>query len=166
MVNPLDSPVPDQSLIALLDETELMVAAAIAMCDGQLPESELAGLMEQSAERVASALAVLRDLGLVEDRPDGVVVVRHALVGASVQAACRPEDRRRLHAAVASAFDRNAADAAFVLDHIEASGAPDLALKGLQLCLYRCRSCLLVGEVSDALTFLNRGERLIRLMQT
>ena len=162
MVNP---PLPDESLIALLDETELMVATAIAMCDGQVPESGLAALIENSADRVTSALSVLRDLGLVEDRPDGTVVVRHALVGASVQAACPPEDRKRLHAAVAAAFDRTPTDAAFVLDHIEAAGDPALALRGLQLCLYLCRSCLLVGEVSDALTFLNRGDRLIRLMQ-
>lgn len=160
MVNPVP---PEDSLIAILDETELLVATALAVCDGLLPQADLASVVHQSVEGVAAALAVLRDLGLVNERSDGSVVIGHALLGARLQAACPPEDKQRIHSAVAEVFDRNGADAAFVLDHLEASGDRGSALRGIQLCLARCRACLLVGEVVDAATFLDRADRFIRI---
>lgn len=148
----------------MLDDAELLVAAAVALADGMLGPDELAVVLHQSVREVRKVIILLARIGLVQELPDGSALIRHALLGDEVRSAVPPEMQRQLHASLAAALEQSGADAAFVLDHIEAASDPLLAVHGIRLCLLLCRECLVIGEKDDAIRFLERADRLIRLV--
>jgi hypothetical protein len=149
-------------LLDLLDETEMMVATALAIGSGWLPAERLASTVGYPEEAVAAALNELTELGIIKHRPDGVPVVAHALIASRLGEICPPERVRAIRGALIKMVDSDGPGGAFVASQIEASQDPVLALKGVQICLRSCRASLVLGEVPDAIAFLDRAERLLQ----
>lgn len=150
-------------VIDLLDETEMMVATALAIGSGWLPPERLAATLGYPEAAVTAALAELAELGIVKTRPDGVPVVAHSLIASRLGRICPPERVRAIRTALIQMVDSEGPGGAFVAAQIEASDDPVLALQGVQICLRSCRACLVLGEVPDAVAFLERAERLLQI---
>ena len=150
-------------VLDLLDETEMMVATALAIGGGWLSPNRLGLAAGCAEEAVVPALAELTELGIVKRRPDGVPVVAHSLIASRLREICPPERVRAIRIALVDMVDSNGPAGAFVAAQIEALADPVLALLGVQICLRRCRACLVLGEVPDGLSFLERAERLLQI---
>ncbi len=150
-------------VIDLLDETEMMVATALAIGSGWLPPERLASTVGYPEAAVSAALAELTELGIIKTRPDGVPVVAHSLIASRLGEICPPERVRAIRAALIDAVDSDGPGGAFVAAQIETSEDPVRALRGVQICLRSCRACLVLGEVPDAIAFLDRAERLLQI---
>jgi hypothetical protein len=150
-------------VLDLLDETEMMVATALAIGGGWLSPDCLAPAAGCAEEAAVAALAELTELGIVRRRADGVPVVAHSLIASRLSEICPPERVRAIRTALIDVVDSNGPGGAFVAAQIEALADPALALPGVQICLRRCRACLALGEVPDGLSFLERAERLLQI---
>jgi hypothetical protein len=150
-------------VLDLLDATEMMVATALAIGGGWLSPDGLALAAGCAKEALVAALAELTELGIVKRRADGVPVVAHSLLASRLSEICPPDRVRAIRTALIDVMDSDGPGGAFVAAQIEALADPVLALLGVQICLRRCRACLVLGEVPDALPFLERAERLLQI---
>jgi hypothetical protein len=152
-------------VLDLLDETEMMVATALAIGSGWLPPENLASTVGYPEDAVANALGELTELGIVKVRSDGVPVVAHSLIASRLGEICPPERARAIRTALIEMVDPDGPGGAFVAAQIEASADPVRSLQGVQICLRKCRACLVLGEVPDAIAFLDRAERLLQIVR-